>query len=119
MNRLVFQTIRKYSAASTPAAVWIGREAANRFKSGIDQISREFGPVAHEIDQRDMAIAPGSNQCAMDRFGSVVGQRAAGHVGQRATGFVHQKVSSCKVPVVAGAAREGDVELALCDASEP
>ena len=45
--------------------------------------------------------------------------RLAVEIGQRAAGFVHQKVGCRKVPVVAVAADDGDVDLAMGDPRQP
>ena len=75
--------------------------------------------VPHESKRRAMARPARRDQQRMHRLRAIVGQRLAVDVGQRAAGFVHQKVGCGKVPVVAVAADDGDVDLAMRDAGEP
>ena len=49
----------------------------------------------------------------MPRHGTIIDQCAAPDGRQRAASFVHQKVSRRKVPIMAVAAGDGDVEHAL------
>ena len=56
---------------------------------------------------------------AVPRVGAIVDQPPPGKVGHDAAGFVHQKVGCRKVPVVAVAAGDGDIEDALRYAGKP
>ncbi len=59
-----------------------------------------------------MPPAPSRHQHAVDGLRLVVNQRLTVEPGDCPAGFVHQKIGSRKVPVVAGTAGDGAVQLA-------
>src|SRR6185312_6027219 len=68
--------------------------------------------VADQRQKRIVGGGAGGKNGAMHNIHTIECERMAGEIGHEAAGFVHQKVRGGKVPVVAAAGRERDVEHA-------
>ena len=65
-----------------------------------------------------MPVPAGRDERPVPRHGTIIGDRPTREGRYRAACFVHQKIGRRKIPVVAVAAGDGDVERALRDAGE-
>ena len=76
-------------------------------------------PIPKEVDERRMPVAAGGDEPPVPRHTTVVDDRPTPEGRYRAARFVHQKISRRKVPVVAVAAGDGDIESSLGHAGKP